>query len=237
MICTRVVYKSTYKINFGVVGPAVCLVEPYLKRNGSVPDALLQAVRNVAVGHADADAGGRFLEQGGVGQGRDVGLAISGRSNELYNLNRNGHAPALKLGCCGAVHSPSPCTVPDLSCWPVAVSPPRVNLVMNAAVNRKRSRIDLDEEEERQPLPSPALSVGGDSLKKSRTQSELEELDVIAPEDAWSVDVASILESNTLACPPGSHLRPHNNVEKYTAESIIILCVQGNVQLHYDLLW
>ncbi|KAF1971476.1 hypothetical protein BU23DRAFT_183200 [Bimuria novae-zelandiae CBS 107.79] len=112
---------------------------------------------------------------------------------------------------------------------------------MKVAVNRKRSRVDLDDDgdQPRQslPLPSPTLSVGNDALKRSRTQSELEELGVVTPEDAWTVDVASILASNTLPSPPGSSLRPHNNVDKYDARSIIVLCVQGNVRLHYDLLW
>jgi hypothetical protein len=108
--------------------------------------------------------------------------------------------------------------------------------IMNVAVNRKRSRIDLDDDAD-EPLPASALSAAGDSLKKSRTQGELDELDIIRPEEAWTVDIASILASNTLTCPPGSSLRPHNNVAKYNAESIIVLCVQGNVQLHYDLLW
>lgn len=107
---------------------------------------------------------------------------------------------------------------------------------MNVAINRKRSRIDLDDDAD-EPLPSPSLSATSDSLKRSRTQGELEELDIVSPADAWTVDVAGILASNTLTSPPGSSLRPHNNVAKYTAQSIIVLCVQGNVQLHYDLLW
>lgn len=111
---------------------------------------------------------------------------------------------------------------------------------------RKRSRIDLDDDGDEAlphslplplPLPSPALSTGSDSLKRSRTQGELEELDVINPEDAWTVDTAAILASNTLTAPPGGCLPAHNNVERFSAGSIIVLCVQGNVQLHYDLLW
>ncbi|KAJ4300996.1 hypothetical protein N0V90_003085 [Kalmusia sp. IMI 367209] len=111
---------------------------------------------------------------------------------------------------------------------------------MKVALSRKRSRIDLDDDDElqqRQPLPSPALSTSSDTLKRSRTQNELDELHVLRSEDAWAVDVASILASNTLAAPRGSSLQPHNNVDKYSSESVIILCVQGNVHLHYDLLW
>ncbi|KAF2683430.1 hypothetical protein K458DRAFT_305049 [Lentithecium fluviatile CBS 122367] len=106
-------------------------------------------------------------------------------------------------------------------------------------MNRKRSRLALDDddEEQRTPEPSPALSTFSDTLKKTRTQSDLEDLDMVRPEDAWSVDVDGILASNALATPPGSSLQAHNNVGKYRSdESIIVLCVQGNVQLHYDLL-
>lgn len=112
---------------------------------------------------------------------------------------------------------------------------------MDVALNRKRSRLavdDDDEEEQRQPEPSPALSTFSDSLKRTRTQSELEELKVISPEHAWLVDVEGILGSNTLSTPHGSHLQAHDNVSNYAkGTSILVLCVQGNMQLHYDLLW
>jgi hypothetical protein len=109
-------------------------------------------------------------------------------------------------------------------------------------MNRKRSRLTLDddddEEQQRTSEPSPALSTFSDTLKKTRTQSDLDDLEIVRPEDAWSVDVASILASHTLATPLGSSLQAHNNVGNYDGdESIIVLCVQGNVQLHYDLLW
>lgn len=122
---------------------------------------------------------------------------------------------------------------------------------MDVALNRKRSRLALGDDDdddtsdnrngERRlglPLLSPALSAGSDSLKRSRTQGELEELDVIRPEDAWSVDIDSILASTTIPTPPGSTLQAHNNAENYKKNSsIFVLCVQGAVQLHYDLLW
>ncbi|KAI4644014.1 uncharacterized protein J4E78_009796 [Alternaria triticimaculans] len=85
---------------------------------------------------------------------------------------------------------------------------------MDVALSRKRSRLTVDEDEDevqRRREPSPALPPLGDALKRSKTQCELEELDVISREEAWSVDVDAILGSSTLATP-------------------------GNVQVHYDLL-
>lgn len=114
---------------------------------------------------------------------------------------------------------------------------------MDVALSRKRSRLTIDEDEDedevqRRREPSPALPPLGDALKRSKTQCELEELDIISPEEAWSVDVDAILSSNTLTTPPGSMLEAHNNWERYRREeSIVVLCVQGNVQVHYDLLW
>lgn len=114
---------------------------------------------------------------------------------------------------------------------------------MNVALNRKRSRLALededdDEKELRQPEASSALSVSADTLKRTKTQSELEELDIISAEDAWTVDVESIIKSSTLEAPQGSNLRPHNNVGNFRpGESIFVLCVQGNVRLHYNILW
>ena len=112
---------------------------------------------------------------------------------------------------------------------------------MNVALNRKRSRLALeddDEEELRLPEPSPALSAFSDALKRTRTQSDLEELGMIRPEEAWSVDVESILSSHTLPTAPGSGLQAHSNVDNFQKNtSIIVLCVQGNLHLHYDLLW
>jgi hypothetical protein len=114
---------------------------------------------------------------------------------------------------------------------------------MNVALSRKRSRLTIDEDEDedevqRQREPSPALPALGDVLKRSKTQCELEELDMISPEEAWSVNVDAILASSTLATPSGSMLEAHNNWARYRKQkSIIVLCVQGNVQVHYQLLW
>ncbi|KAF2441330.1 hypothetical protein P171DRAFT_457139 [Karstenula rhodostoma CBS 690.94] len=96
---------------------------------------------------------------------------------------------------------------------------------MDAPISRKRSRLALDDGED-----------ADDALKRSRTQSEIEELAVIPPDEAWTVDVAGILASNTLAPPPGNHLRPHSNADWHRSGSLFVLCVQGSVQLHYDLL-
>jgi hypothetical protein len=104
-------------------------------------------------------------------------------------------------------------------------------------LSRKRSRLALDddEEERREPSPSPSF---GDALKRSRTQCELEELDVIGVDDAWGVDVDAILASSRIATPVGSALQPHDNWGRYQrGESILVLCVQGNVHDHYELLW
>lgn len=110
---------------------------------------------------------------------------------------------------------------------------------MRTPFSRKRSRVAVDtddDEEAPQPRqPSPALS---DTLKRSKTQCELDELDIIEPNDAWTVDVSAILGSTTVAAPPGSGLRPHNNWSRYKKDgSVLVFCVQGNLQLHYNLLW
>jgi hypothetical protein len=110
---------------------------------------------------------------------------------------------------------------------------------MRTPFSRKRSRhaVDTDDDEEApQPRqPSPALS---DTLKRSKTQCELDELDIIEPNDAWTVDVSAILGSTTVAAPPGSGLSPHNNWSRYKEDkSMMVLCVQGNLHLHYNLLW
>jgi len=112
---------------------------------------------------------------------------------------------------------------------------------MSAHLSRKRSRLtpDLDDDEAQQQRQfSPTLSPLGDTLKRSKTQCELDELDIIEPKEAWMVDISAILSSTTLAAPLGSELEPHNNWQKYKrGESIMVLCVQGNLQLHYNLLW
>lgn len=108
-------------------------------------------------------------------------------------------------------------------------------------INRKRSRLDLESDDDDAQLrrePSPALSTMSDTLKRSKTQCELDTLDVISPDKAWSIDVDAILGSERLAVAPGSVLDAHDNWVRYRRdESIVVLCVQGNMHLHYDLLW
>jgi hypothetical protein len=111
--------------------------------------------------------------------------------------------------------------------------PPR--WTMSVALSRKRSRLGVDddeEEEQRRREPSPAFS---DTLKRSKTQCELEELDVIGASEAWGVDVDSILASRRIMKPG---FEAHDNWARYRREeSIVVLCVQGNVLVHYELLW
>jgi hypothetical protein len=77
-----------------------------------------------------------------------------------------------------------------------------------------------------------------DTVKRSRTQCELDELDIISAEEAWVVDIDAILSSRQVATPVGSRLEAHDNWDRYKrGESIVVLCVQGNVHVHYDLLW
>ena len=106
-------------------------------------------------------------------------------------------------------------------------------------LTRKRSRLDLeldDGTDDRQSAPaSPAFS---DTLKRTKTLSELDELSIASPEAAWSIDVSSILLSPTFASLPDGSLQAHNHISnRAVGPSIVILCVQGNLHLHYDLLW
>jgi hypothetical protein len=115
---------------------------------------------------------------------------------------------------------------------------PTSRWTMSVALSRKRSRLGVDEDDDevqRRREPSPAIS---DTLKRSKTQCELEELDMISANEAWSIDVDAILASRRIARPVGSALEAHDNWARYQREaSIVVLCVQGNVMVHYDLLW
>lgn len=111
---------------------------------------------------------------------------------------------------------------------------------MQVALNRKRSRLALDSDDEVQQRrePSPALPTLSDTLKRSKTQCELDELGIISPEEAWNVDMDAILASNTIATPMTARFEAHDNWYRYKkGESLFVLCVQGNVHVHYDLLW
>lgn len=112
---------------------------------------------------------------------------------------------------------------------------------MSVALSRKRSRLTLDQDDEeiqQRREPSPALSAFSDTLKRSKTQCELDELDIIGVEEAWVVDTDAIMASNRIAKPLSGRLEAHDNWQRYgKEESILVFCVQGNVQTHYDLLW
>jgi hypothetical protein len=112
---------------------------------------------------------------------------------------------------------------------------------MSVALSRKRSRLTVDsddDEAQSRREPSPVHSVLSDTLKRSRTQCELDELDIVGVDEAWRVDVDAILASNRIATRPYGSLEAHDNWARYSkGESIMVLCVQGNVHTHYDLLW
>lgn len=150
-------------------------------------------------------------------------------------------ARAQRIFRSGFLASSTPPAERDFGCATQMFAVEKGPWTMNVALNRKRSRLALEDDEEeelRLPEPSPALSTFSDALKRTRTQSDLEELGIIRPEDAWSVDVESILSSHTLPTAPGSGLQAHSNVDNFQKNtSIIVLCVQGNLHLHYDLLW
>jgi hypothetical protein len=109
---------------------------------------------------------------------------------------------------------------------------------MSVALSRKRSRLALDDgddELQQRREPSPALSTFSDTMKRSRTQCELS---IIGTGEAWSVDVDAIMASERIARPPNASLETHDNWSRYQkGHSIVVLCVQGNVHMHYDLLW
>lgn len=137
---------------------------------------------------------------------------------------------ASALACVAGMQGRMIDVLPKTPCW-----------TMSVALSRKRSRLAIDEDEEEvqhRREPSPALSVLSDTLKRSRTQCELDELDVIGVGEAWKVDVDAILASRRIARPLSGELEAHDNWQRYgKGESIIVICVQGNVQTHYDLLW
>jgi hypothetical protein len=120
-----------------------------------------------------------------------------------------------------------------LCTWP-CVANVRALLWITMALSRKRSRLAGDSDD----AELPALSTLNDALKRSRTQCELDELDMIRADVAWGVDVDAILASTRITTPPGQTLKAHDNWERYSkGRSIVVLCVQGNVHIHYDLLW
>ncbi|KAL5121987.1 hypothetical protein ACEQ8H_000203 [Pleosporales sp. CAS-2024a] len=132
--------------------------------------------------------------------------------------------------------------MPPRDAAPVVSSPPPPRWTMSLTLSRKRSRLDVpdaaddntddDDEQYRHARrdPSPALS---DGLKRTRTQCELEDLAMVPASEAWSVDMDALLASRR-----GVHeARQRDNAARYVrGESLVVLCVQGNVQVHYELL-
>ncbi|KAF2178567.1 hypothetical protein K469DRAFT_675468 [Zopfia rhizophila CBS 207.26] len=106
---------------------------------------------------------------------------------------------------------------------------------MNVALNRKRSA-STPEPDDAGPRVSGIPFT--EPLKRTKTEGELDEIDVISPSEAWPVDVPGILSSPTLPGPRGGNLQSHDNMANYAANSsILVFCVQGdNYQLHYNLL-
>lgn len=100
---------------------------------------------------------------------------------------------------------------------------------------RKRSASTPEPEEYDRGSPSDPFS---EQLKRTKTDDELDAVDIIPIAEAWPVDIASILSSPTLMKPIETGLQAHNNFGNYReGSSVFVLCVQGDYQLHYDLLW
>jgi hypothetical protein len=105
-----------------------------------------------------------------------------------------------------------------------------------AVLSRKRSHLTEEEDEQHEAAPSKSRPKA--LLKRTKTESDLDDIRIVAPEDAWTVDVSALLASPTRARSEGSCLRPHSNTARFQlGTSIIVLCVQGFLHLHYDLLW
>ncbi|KAF2749256.1 hypothetical protein M011DRAFT_398566 [Sporormia fimetaria CBS 119925] len=110
---------------------------------------------------------------------------------------------------------------------------------MDTALSRKRSRLELDPEDDHSRYRDSSADGPPAELKKTRKQGELDEIDLVPPEEAWMMDLNSLFSSPTFHSSPAvsKQLQPHNNTANYVeGSSIIVLCVQGNLHLHYDLL-
>ncbi|KAF2499270.1 hypothetical protein BU16DRAFT_547671 [Lophium mytilinum] len=76
-----------------------------------------------------------------------------------------------------------------------------------------------------------------DLLKRTRTEDELDAIDIIPAAKSWPVGIANILSSPMLREPLDSQLQPHDNFRNHIeGGSIFVLCVQGACELHYDLI-
>jgi len=107
---------------------------------------------------------------------------------------------------------------------------------MDLAFTHPRKRSASTPELEEYDRGSP-LDPFGEPLKRTKTDNELDAVDIIPIAEAWPVDIASILSSPTLMKPVETGLQAHNNFGNYReGSSMFVLCVQGDYQLHYDLL-
>ncbi|KAF2281003.1 uncharacterized protein EI97DRAFT_368336 [Westerdykella ornata] len=110
---------------------------------------------------------------------------------------------------------------------------------MNGTVTRKRSRLALEPDDDEPRYTSdanPSASLA--DLKRTRTQGDLDDIDVIPPENAWTVDVDSIMSCPTLKAESAAGGKQvHSNLHQYKkGSSIVVLCVQGDLPVHYDIL-
>ncbi|KAF2200014.1 hypothetical protein GQ43DRAFT_374892 [Delitschia confertaspora ATCC 74209] len=104
---------------------------------------------------------------------------------------------------------------------------------MDVTINRKRSRASTSST----PDDSRAATPFTDTLKRTKTDNELDSLNIIHPSEAWPIDISAILASPTIPTVTGSSLQPYDNAANHTpGKSIYILCIQGDYELHYDLL-
>lgn len=104
-------------------------------------------------------------------------------------------------------------------------------------LSRKRSAIFLDGDDAAESQAA-SLFVQDEPVKRTQTVNELDALDIIPEAEAWPIDVASILSSPTVRGAPGGEPLALDNSRSYVQNrSMYIFCVQGDYQLHYELLW
>lgn len=106
---------------------------------------------------------------------------------------------------------------------------------MDVALNRKRSASTPPPDEDGAAIFAVSTS---EPPKRTKTGSELDEICITPPNEAWPIDLSSILSSPTVPAPDGSNLKHVNNLANFVpGQSITVVCVQGHYHLHYDLLW
>lgn len=96
--------------------------------------------------------------------------------------------------------------------------------------SRKRSASTPYPRETPSPGDESVESIGV-SLKRTKTDNELDALGIIPQDEAWHFDVASVIAS-----PPEP--QAHTHLKSYSpSKSLFVLCVVGGLELHYQLLW